>query len=34
MAMDEEAYLMKTHGSEYLEYFFSTGRFLPRLKRR
>ncbi len=34
MAMDEEAYLMKTHGSEYREYFFSTGRFLPKLKSR
>ncbi len=34
MAMEEEAYLMKTHGSEYREYFFSTGRFLPRIKSR
>lgn len=34
MAMEEEAYLMKTHGPEYREYFFSTGRFLPRLIRR
>lgn len=31
MAMDEEAYLMKTHGSEYRQYFLSTGRFLPKL---
>lgn len=34
MAMDEEEYLMKTHGSEYREYFLNTGRFLPKLKRR
>ena len=34
MAMDEEAYLMKTHGPEYREYFFSTGRFIPKLKSR
>lgn len=33
MTMEEEEYLMKTHGSEYREYFSSTGRFLPRLKR-
>lgn len=28
-AMDEEAYLMKVHGSEYAEYLRRTGRFLP-----
>lgn len=28
-AMDEEAYLMQIHGSEYAEYLRRTGRFLP-----
>ncbi len=34
MTRDEEAYLMKTHGPEYLEYFAGTGRFLPKWKSR
>jgi len=34
MAKDEEAYLMKTHEDEYRQYFLSTGRFLPKLKKR
>jgi protein-S-isoprenylcysteine O-methyltransferase Ste14 len=33
MAFDEEAYLMDTHGPEYLDYFSRTGRFIPRLKK-
>lgn len=34
MAMDEESYLVKTHGDEYRRYFLGTGRFLPKLKKR
>ncbi|MBI5676868.1 MAG: isoprenylcysteine carboxylmethyltransferase family protein [Nitrospirae bacterium] len=34
MTRDEEAYLMKTHGAEYREYFSSTGRFLPKLMKK
>lgn len=32
-AVDEEAYLLNTHGVEYKEYFSGTGRFLPRFIR-
>jgi len=32
-AMDEEAYLIKTHGDEYTGYFSGTGRFLPKIFR-
>jgi protein-S-isoprenylcysteine O-methyltransferase Ste14 len=32
-SLDEEAYLLKIHGSSYGDYFSKTGRFLPRLRR-
>jgi protein-S-isoprenylcysteine O-methyltransferase Ste14 len=32
-AVDEEAYLIKTHGDEYKGYYSRTGRFLPKLFR-
>jgi protein-S-isoprenylcysteine O-methyltransferase Ste14 len=32
MALDEETYLLDTHGEVYQEYFSKTGRFLPKLK--
>ena len=34
MTRDEEAYLLKTHGSEYQEYYLKTGRFLPKLRKK
>ena len=30
-AVDEEAYLLRVHGSEYQAYFSSTGRLLPKI---
>ena len=30
-SLDEEAYLLGVHGSEYQEYLSKTGRFLPRM---
>jgi len=31
-AVDEEAYLLRVHGSEYQAYLSSTGRFLPKIR--
>ncbi len=33
MTLDEEKYLMSTHGSEYKDYYYRTGRFIPGFKK-